>query len=201
MLSKLKIKHNTIIRHLLNGAFITVLSYLLIFNPTLKNTERSPATFVNQVMEANIGPDSLIQFIRTAEVSVSDIKRLIDRLEADHLMESDKGQAACYALSKQVQHKINDGHRSKTLRNVIDLLAKYDMIVEIPQSDWSKLFTYSRECAFQDLHCDHLFNRVTGHPYFKGVIVLMGLLIAGAVFFLSRRLIERKRINIKVVTE
>ena len=189
------------IRYLLNGAFLIALSYLLIFNPSFEGARQSSAMTVKEAIASDITSDSLITFIRAASMSVSEMQRVLDHLSATDLMDTDRGQATCYALSKQAQQKINAGDRSKTLRNVIDTLAGYQMIVEIPQSDWNKLYQYSKECAFQDLHCDHLFNRVTGHPYFNGLMVLAGLLLTGSVYLLGRRLLERKKLNIKLLTE
>lgn len=184
------------IRYLLNGAFLMVLSYLLIFNPSFKTPSPSPAVAIRAAVMTDIDPDSLIALIRSAEISVNEIGQVLNFLEVHGLMESDRGQAACYGLSKQVQQKINAGDRSKTLRNIIDKLAAYQMIVEVPKSDWSKLFTYSKECVFEDLHCDHLLNRVTGHPYFKGLIVLLVLLTISGFYLILKLIFDKKRLKI-----
>lgn len=75
------------------------------------------------------------------------------------------------------------------------------MIVEVPKSDWSKLFTYSRECLFEDLHCDHLANRVTSHHYFKGSLVLLGLVLFSISYLAVRRMAYKKRLKITLTTE
>ena len=201
MQNQLKIGRNTVVRYFLNGAFLMVLSYLLIFNPSFDPPPPSSAETISQAITTDIGPDSLITFIRTSKMSVGEIRQVLDFLETEHLMESEQGQATCYALSKQVQQKIDAGSRSKTLRNIIDQLASHQMIVEIPKSDWSKLFTYTNECVFEDLHCDHLYNRVTRHPYFKGLIILLCLIVLGGAYLTFRRFSTKKRINLKMITE
>ncbi|MGB3466010.1 MAG: hypothetical protein WBA74_12100 [Cyclobacteriaceae bacterium] len=185
------------IRYIINGVFLLVLYFLLFHNT--KNWRMQPSSRnLSYLFSETVGPDSVIKALRKDTLLVTEIDMILQKIEADSLAGSMKGKALIYAVAKQAQQRIDEGHESYSMDRAIAYFEKNKIILELPKSDWQKFQDYFKDCLFKDLRCDHLLNRTISHTYFPVVLILAGIMFLAFAFLIIRPLVFKKISRIKL---
>lgn len=185
------------LRFFINGIFLLGVYFLLFSNTKNWRQPSSDRTF-DYLFDRSVGPDSLIGLLRDDTLLVTEIDGILTKVEKDSLRGTMKGKAIIYAIAKQAQARVNEGHESNVMDGIITYLESNTIFLELPKSDWQKFQDYFKDCLFKNLRCDHLLNRTISHEYFPLALIGGIALFLCALFLLVRPKLLRHISRIKI---
>lgn len=184
-------------RFFINGIFLLGVYFLLFHNTKNWRQPTSDRSF-DHLFDESVGPDSLIGLIREDSLLVTEIDRILLRVEREQLTDQIRGKAIIYATAKQAQARVDEGHESDIMDGIITFLEGNTIFLELPKSDWQKFQDYFKDCLFKQLRCDHLLNRTISHEYFPLALIGGVAFILFTLFLLIRPRVVRYLSGIKI---